>query len=151
MGAEPTPVIAGCWVKPKHPTIAGVTLLRHVSVRLRLLRQRHGVTQEEFAELAGVSYKFYQQIEAGRKKQIWLETVERLAAGFGLEAWQLLAPAVPAHTHLARPAQAGATPAALAEDAPTRRAVAEDPAPYGTQAPGVRKRVARKRKPASSG
>jgi hypothetical protein len=35
---------------------------------LKELRQRHGLTQEEFAEYAGISYKYYQQIEAGRKK-----------------------------------------------------------------------------------
>ncbi|HEY9154089.1 MAG TPA: helix-turn-helix transcriptional regulator [Opitutaceae bacterium] len=63
--------------------------------RLRELRQRHHLTQEEFAELAGLNYKFYQQVEAGRKKQLWLETVERLAAGFGLEAWQLISPTLP--------------------------------------------------------
>ncbi len=58
--------------------------------RLRRLRQHHELTQEQFAETIGLSYKFYQQIEAGCKKQIWLETVERLATGFGLEGWQLL-------------------------------------------------------------
>lgn len=63
--------------------------------RLRELRKRHQLTQEEFAEIAGLNYKFYQQVEAGRKKQLWLETVERLAAGFGLEAWQLISPTLP--------------------------------------------------------
>ncbi len=59
------------------------------------------MTQEQFAEAAGISYKFYQSIEAGRKKQIWLDTVGRLAAAFGLEAWQLLAPEEPKHTSIA--------------------------------------------------
>lgn len=79
--------------------IAGVTaMLTRLANRLRLLRERHGLTQEEFAEASGLSYKFYQQIEAGRKKQVLLETVERLAAGFGLEVWQLLAPELPLYT-----------------------------------------------------
>lgn len=43
-----------------------------------------------------MSYKFYQQIESGRKKQVWLETIDRIAAGFGLETWELLAPTPPA-------------------------------------------------------
>ncbi len=81
-----------------HPT--------NLSQRLRCLRSRCGYTQEQFAEQAGLSYKFYQQIESGRKKQIWLETVKRLAAGFGLEAWQLLAPEEP------EPGAAVAEPAA---------------------------------------
>jgi transcriptional regulator with XRE-family HTH domain len=50
-----------------------------------------GLTQEAFAEKFGFSYKYYQKIESGRKKQIWLETVERLAKAFGLEVSQLLA------------------------------------------------------------
>lgn len=88
----------GCLVKDKHPKLAGVSSLDALASRLRRLRQRHELTQEAFAEAIGLSYKFYQQIEAGRKKQIWLETVERLAAGFGLEAWQILAPDEPTHT-----------------------------------------------------
>jgi transcriptional regulator with XRE-family HTH domain len=85
----------GCKVKKFLPTITGVTV-RLLAERLRQLRYRQGLTQEQFAEAAGISYKFYQQIESGRKKQLWLETVERLAVGFGLEAWQLLGPDVPA-------------------------------------------------------
>lgn len=59
--------------------------------RIRRLREELGLTQEEFAEKAGFSYKFYQKIESGRKKQIWLETVDRLAEAFGLETSELVA------------------------------------------------------------
>ena len=93
-----------------------------LAFRLRRLRQRHALTQEEFAEAIGLSYKFYQQIEAGRKKQIWLETVERLAAGFGLQAWQLLAPDEPVHTMVHNRARN--------EDTVKHAAVAESAAPY---------------------
>jgi transcriptional regulator with XRE-family HTH domain len=41
------------------------------------MRQCLGLTQEEFAEHAGLSYKFYQQIESGRKKQVWLQPLDR--------------------------------------------------------------------------
>lgn len=44
------------------------------------------------AEIAGFEFKFYQKLEGGRKPQIKVETVERLARPFGLDAWQLLAP-----------------------------------------------------------
>ena len=64
--------------------------------------QHHGLTQEESAGVCGISYKFYQQIEANRKKQIWLETVKRLAAGYGLAAWELLGPDLPKTTKLAK-------------------------------------------------
>lgn len=85
----------GCLVKRIRPSILRVSLLSFLSTRLRRLRMERELSQEEFAEKAGISYKFYQAIESGRKKQIWLETVERLAAAHGLEPWQLLAPEVP--------------------------------------------------------
>ncbi len=84
---------------PKTPASTSLKLLAQ---RLRELRQRHNLTQEEAAGVCAISYKFYQQIEANRKKQIWLETVERLAAGFGLAAWELLGPDLPKVTKLAK-------------------------------------------------
>ena len=60
--------------------------------RLKALRKRHGLTQERFAELSGISYKYYQQVEAGRKPDLRLSTLERLAAAHGLKVWQLLLP-----------------------------------------------------------
>jgi transcriptional regulator with XRE-family HTH domain len=65
--------------------------------RLKQLRQAHGLTQESFAELAGFSYKHYQQLEAGRKLDLRLSTLERLAAAYGIEVYELLSPASP-HT-----------------------------------------------------
>jgi transcriptional regulator with XRE-family HTH domain len=137
-------------VKWNHPTISGVPGLPHLATRLRSLRRRHGLTQEEFAEAAGLSYKFYQQIEAGRKKHVWLETVERLAAGFGLEAWQLIGPEEPAHTIVARPTNSqkvrrrqskSVEPAAAAE---SQRAVAEDSTAY-TGGPASKKSSTKRR------
>jgi transcriptional regulator with XRE-family HTH domain len=68
--------------------------------RLRELRKRHGLSQEAFAEKAGMSYKYYQAVEAGRKKQLRLSTLEKLADAYGLELWQLLAPSTPKKTTL---------------------------------------------------
>ena len=45
--------------------------------------------------------RFYQHIESGQKKQIWLETVERLSAAYGLEVWQFLGDKLPANTQTA--------------------------------------------------
>jgi len=58
--------------------------------RLRELRLRRGLTQEAFAEQAGFSYKYYQALEAGRKRDLRLSTLERLAEAHGMELWQLL-------------------------------------------------------------
>jgi transcriptional regulator with XRE-family HTH domain len=68
--------------------------------RLRELRLRHNLTQHEFAEMAGVGFKYYQQIESGRKKQFYVDTVQRLAMPYGMDAWQLLGPGLPPTTML---------------------------------------------------
>ncbi len=74
--------------------------------RLRELRQAHGLTQEAFAEMAGMSYKYYQAVEAGRKRELRLSTLERLAAACGIEVWELLAPPMP-ETRMARQPRKG--------------------------------------------
>lgn len=79
------------------PSKALVSLLR----RLRDLREAHHLTQEAFAEIAGMSYKYYQAVEAGRKAELRFSTLERLATAYGLDVWELLAPQVP-KTRLAR-------------------------------------------------
>lgn len=65
---------------------------------LRNLRFRFGLTQEEAAQLVGLNHKHYQSIESGRRKQIWLETVDRIAAGFGLTSSDLLSDPLPTDT-----------------------------------------------------
>lgn len=67
-------------------------LLDRLIDRIRELRERRGVTQEAFAEQAAISYKYYQAIEAGRKRDLRLSTLERLAKAHGLEPWELLLP-----------------------------------------------------------
>jgi transcriptional regulator with XRE-family HTH domain len=66
--------------------------LQRLLARLKQLRTQLGLTQEEFADKFGLSYKYYQALEAGRKKDPRLSTLDRLAAVHGLEAWQLLLP-----------------------------------------------------------
>jgi transcriptional regulator with XRE-family HTH domain len=60
--------------------------------RLRELRKAHGLTQEAFAERAGMSYKYYQALEGGRKLDPRLTTLERIAKVYGLQVHQLLNP-----------------------------------------------------------
>lgn len=48
------------------------------------------MTQEAFAERAGLKYKHYQAVEAGRKPNIQFETVTKMARACGLELWELL-------------------------------------------------------------
>ncbi len=58
--------------------------------RIRELREAHGLSQEAFAERAGLKYKHYQAVEAGRKPKLQLPTVVKIAKAFGLEPWELL-------------------------------------------------------------
>ena len=58
--------------------------------RLKYLRESAELTQEIVAELAGLSYKHYQSIESGRKREIRVTTLYRLAKAYELEAWELL-------------------------------------------------------------
>jgi transcriptional regulator with XRE-family HTH domain len=60
--------------------------------RLKQLRVHRGLTQEAFAEEAQISYKYYQAVEAGRKIDLRLSTLERLAKAHGKEVWELLLP-----------------------------------------------------------
>jgi len=76
--------------------------IQFVAKRLRDLRARHALTQTQCAELAGMNFDFYQRLESGCKKQIWMETVIRLAAAFGLGMHEFLAPELPKKTVLKR-------------------------------------------------
>lgn len=63
---------------------------KHLLVRVKQLREGLSLTQEAFAEKAGLGYKYYQSVEAGRKRDIRLSTLEKLAGACGLELWELL-------------------------------------------------------------
>ena len=63
--------------------------------RLRTLRESQKLSQEEFAHLAGISYKKYQPLESGNRKTVSLPQVEKLAAIYGLELWELIGPKEP--------------------------------------------------------
>jgi transcriptional regulator with XRE-family HTH domain len=65
-------------------------ILPHLLKRLKKLRKSAGLTQEQFAELAGISYKYYQQIESGRKADLRLSTLERLADAHRIKLSDLL-------------------------------------------------------------
>jgi len=69
--------------------------LKRLLDRLKDLRKTNGLTQEAFAERAKMSYKYYQAIETGRKRELWRSTLERLAAAYGLEVYELLSPQLP--------------------------------------------------------
>ena len=53
-------------------------------------QSQRGLSQEAFAERAGLKYKHYQALEAGRKLNFQFGTLLKLAKAFGLEPWELL-------------------------------------------------------------
>ena len=63
---------------------------KRLLARVKQLREARGLTQEGFAEKSGLDYKYYQSVEAGRKRDIRLSTLEKLAKACGLELWELL-------------------------------------------------------------
>jgi len=58
--------------------------------RVKHLRETLGFTQEAFAERAGLGYKYYQTVEAGRRRDVRYSTLEKLAKACGVELWELL-------------------------------------------------------------
>ena len=84
-------------------------MAKRLIARLRELREAHGLSQEAFAERAGLKYKHYQSIEAGRKIEMRLSTLQKLAKAFGMELWELL--------------NFDSLPSVLAEDPPKKERV----------------------------
>lgn len=62
---------------------------KRLLARIRKLREANGLTQEAFAERAGLTYKHYQQVEAGRKQDVRLSTLIKMAEGLGLKLTEL--------------------------------------------------------------
>ncbi|MEK7719793.1 MAG: helix-turn-helix transcriptional regulator [Bacteroidota bacterium] len=64
--------------------------LLSLSKRLRALREKSGLTQEELARKAGVSVKYLQNLEGANPKNPSLLTLEKLARGLDKEIAQLI-------------------------------------------------------------
>ncbi len=60
-----------------------------IAARLRELRVRHDLTQEQVAALLGTDVKWYQRIEWS-KKDVRASTIDRLAALFGVDSIDFL-------------------------------------------------------------
>ena len=65
-------------------------LAKRLLEKVRQLREERGLSQEEFAENAGLDPKHYQHVEAQRKVDFRMSTLEKLATGFGLAPSELL-------------------------------------------------------------
>lgn len=65
-------------------------MAKRLLARIKTVRETLGLSQEAFAEKAGLGYKYYQSVEAGRKRDIRLSTLEKLAKACGLDLGELL-------------------------------------------------------------
>lgn len=92
--------------------------------RVKEFRQARGLSQEAFAEKAGLGYKYYQHVESGRRRDVRLSTLEKLAKACGLKLPELLdfdnPPMALAEDQAEYDAQA--SPAKSAAKSPKRRA-----------------------------
>jgi len=60
--------------------------------KLKQIRISNKLTQEDFAELLGMSYKYYQRVETGKQNDLRFSTLDRFAQALGLRSWQLISP-----------------------------------------------------------
>jgi len=79
-----------------------VQLLEFIASRLRDLRHRHDLTQEQMATLLKTDLRWYQRVEAG-EKDIRASTIDRLGAVFGLSGPELMAKDLPKTKVTAKP------------------------------------------------
>ena len=63
-------------------------LRKQLGQRIRQLRTTHGWTQQQAAERADLDYKYLGAIERG-ERNVTLDNIEKIVAGFGVEAHQL--------------------------------------------------------------
>lgn len=63
---------------------------KRLLTRVKELRKALGLSQEAFAERAGLKYKHYQALEAGRKNEFHFSTFEKLAKACGLKPCELI-------------------------------------------------------------
>jgi len=58
--------------------------------RLRKLRKKYGLTQQQLAELADLDYKHIQRLESRDPTDVKLTTIEKLAKAFKITSSKLL-------------------------------------------------------------
>jgi transcriptional regulator with XRE-family HTH domain len=71
------------------------SLRKQLGQRIRQLRKARGWTQQDVAEKANLDPKYLGAVERG-ERNITVDNIEKIAAGFGLEAQQLFLFSAPA-------------------------------------------------------
>ena len=58
--------------------------------RLRILRKKSGLTQEDLAQASGLDYKYIQRLEGKKPSSPTLNSLEKLAKAFKITSAELL-------------------------------------------------------------
>jgi len=65
------------------------SITKQLGTKIRFLRSKQKLTQEELAHRSGISLKYIQKIEGKTPPNVGLETTEKLAIGFDIPLWKL--------------------------------------------------------------
>lgn len=65
-------------------------IARKLALRIRELRKKNGLTQEELSDLSGIDYKHIQLLESKHPPAAKLDTLEKLAKAFKISPAELL-------------------------------------------------------------
>ena len=66
-----------------------------IAGRLRQLRTQAAFSQEQAADLVGVTFKYYQRLESGRVLGIRISTVEKVIKAYGIDLAAFFAKGMP--------------------------------------------------------
>ena len=66
------------------------TIAIKLAQRLKRLRTKQGLTQEQVAEAADLPVRYYQKLESKTPYAVRTTTLEKLAKAFKIPAWKLL-------------------------------------------------------------
>ena len=66
-----------------------------IAGRLRQLRTQVAFSQEQAADLVGVTFKYYQRLESGRVLGIRISTVEKVIKAYGIDLAAFFAKRMP--------------------------------------------------------
>jgi transcriptional regulator with XRE-family HTH domain len=56
-----------------------------IAARLRQLRSQAALSQEQAADLVGVTFKYYQRLESGKVLGIRISTIEKMTKAYGVD------------------------------------------------------------------